>query len=542
MLGFSLTARAEFADVTDIAGIRFVHNNGSSGQHYFEETVGSGCCWIDYDRDGFLDLYYVNACDLPGRQSPEPARNALFRNRGDGTFEDMTDKAGVGDTGYGVGVVAADYDNDGWTDLYVCNQGPNLLYRNRGDGTFENVAAEAGVAGDDYSASAVFLDFDRDGRLDIYVANYIDVSTQKPNQCTRIVDGKTVEVYCAPQRYTGIPDRLYRGRGDGTFADISAGAGIDEPALNGLGVVCGDLTGNGLTDIYVGNDAGANFLWENQGDGTFVDSGLLSLTAYGVYGDAENGMGVAIGDFDRDGVWDVVVNNFDAQPTSLYRGLGGGFFEHVSWPTGVAEVTIPRLCWGLLAFDYDNDAWEDLFVGCGHIYENVELFQDATGWAQPDALLRNKGGGSFENASEGAGKYFNRPTPTRGAAAGDYDNDGLLDIALNMINEPAVLLHNEFGPGHHWLMVQLEGTESNRDGIGAIVTATAAGAPIRRTRRAGESFGSSCDPRLHFGLGKVDTVEELAVEWPSGVRDVLRNVPANQILTVVEGKHPAGGE
>jgi hypothetical protein len=524
-----------FTDVTREAGISFVHNNGSGGNYFFPETVGSGCGWIDADGDGWLDLYFVNACDLPGRESEIPARNVLYRNNRDGTFTDVTDIARVGDTGYGVGCAVADYDNDGDQDLFVANLGPNRLYRNRGDGTFDDVSAEAGVDHPRYNSGVAFLDYDLDGHLDLYVASYIQWSATSDIPCTRIAGGKEHRIYCAPQQYEGLKDILFHNEGDGTFQNVSADAGIEQAEWNGLGVVCGDFDMDGDPDIYVGDDASPNLFWINQGDGTFVDDALLSGTGYAEGGLFENGMGVTAGDYDRDGIWDLLVNNFQMQPTSLYRGLGDGMFEHVSIATKIAVPSTQRLSWGIHLFDYDKDGWEDIFSANGHIYYNVELFSPDITWAQTDYLFRNNGDGTFSNLSEESGEYFSIRYPSRGSAFGDYDNDGDLDIAICMNDASAVLLRNDAPKKNHWLLVALQGTESNRSGIGAVVTVRTGEAIMKRERRAGEGFASSCDPRLHFGLSDASSVEEITVDWPSGKRDRLLDVAADQILHVTEG-------
>ena len=392
----------QFTDVTAQAGISFRHVNGATGKRYFIETMGPGCAFLDYNDDGYLDIYMVNGHDLAGT-SLAKATNILYRNNGDGTFADVAQKAGVGDAGYGMGVVAADYDNDGDIDLYITNYGPNVLYRNDGDGGFTDVTQKAGVGNDRWGVGCAFLDYDRDGYLDLYVANYVDFSLEHPRETlipylpVGAGQGAMADVtaYPHPDGFNGAADVLYRNRGDGTFADVTRKAGVYNPEGKGMGMACGDYDNDGDVDLYVANDLTPNFLYRNNGDGTFTDVALLTGVAYSEDGKAESSMGVDFGDYDRDGYMDLIVPNFQGEATRLYRNTGDGFFADESATSGIGAATRAYVGWGVGFLDYDNDGELDLFIAAGHVLDNVKLFDTSTSYPQRNFLFRNSGPGTM---------------------------------------------------------------------------------------------------------------------------------------------------
>ncbi|MBI1930585.1 VCBS repeat-containing protein, partial [Candidatus Poribacteria bacterium] len=450
-----------FTDVTEEAGIRFVHINGATGEHLFPETIGSGCAFFDYDHDDWLDIYLVNGGDFrrEGEAPTEPTRgvsNALYRNNGDGTFTDVTQAAGVGETGFGAGVCVGDYNGDGWEDLYICNYGRNTLYRNNGDGTFTDVTQTAGVGEGRWSTSSAFFDADNDSDLDLYVANYVRYATVRDG-CVFHVPPRSVigggsetprrensatrelRVYCGPENFDPETDTLYRNNGDGTFTDVSKAAGItpsDSPlplgegpgvrsgAGRGLGVICGDYDDDGDTDIFVANDMSPNLLYRNRGDGTFEEVGFRAGIALSEDATLGNGMGIDLADFDNDGGLDLIVTNFQDQVNTLYHNDRDGFFTDVSYSSGTGVPSLPFLGWGCGLVDVDNDGWRDLFIVNGHIHDNIEQFNDVGKYAQPKQLFRNENRGIFSDMSAQSGAALTIPQVSRGAAFGDYDNDG----------------------------------------------------------------------------------------------------------------------
>ena len=537
----------EFANVAAAAGISFRHVNGATGKKHFIETMGPGCAFVDYDSDGWLDVYMVNGHALEGTEQPL-AGNALYRNRGDGTFVDVTRQSGTGDTGYGMGITAADYDNDGDLDLYISNYGPNVLYRNNGDGTFIDVTDSAGVGDDRWGVGCTFLDYDNDGLLDLYVANYVDFSLQdaktamapymprSPGRQTMA----TARGYPHPDNYSGVPDVLYRNRGDGTFADVTRAAGVYNPEGKGMGMACGDYDNDGDPDIYVGNDLTPNFLYQNNGDGTFTDVALLAGVAYNRDGRTESSMGIDFGDYDRDGHLDLIVPNFQGETATVYRNAGNGFFADVSTACGVGLPTHAFVGWGVGFLDYDNDGELDLFISTGHVLDNVELFDARTTYAQRNFLFRNNGsarggGPAFSDVSALAGEGLAEMRGSRGAAFGDYDNDGDTDILIVNCNDATTLLRNEGRKQSHWLQVRTRGKESNRSGIGARLELASADLVQIREVKGGSSLYSQCDLRVSFGLGHRDSADRLVVRWPSGTVDVLSDLPVDTCITVGEG-------
>ncbi|MBI1922784.1 CRTAC1 family protein [Candidatus Poribacteria bacterium] len=506
--------------------------------------MGSGAAFFDYNNDGDIDLYIVNGADPDGSGSrfardftaPVPPTNVLYRNNGDGTFTDVTPQAGVGHTGYGVGCAAADYDNDGYRDLYVTNYGPNVLYHNNGDGTFTDVTQKAGVGDSRWSTSCAFLDYDRDGDLDLYVVNYMKFRVEE----NRWWEMRGVRTYCSPadqiagSLFVSESDTLYRNNGDGAFTDVTKDAGVLFRGL-GLAVAVGDYDNDGYPDISVANDMENDVLFRNNGDGTFADVTSFSGTGYDENGMPGSGMGAAFGDYDNDGYLDLVVSNASAMPVLLYHNEQVGFFSDVSYLSGVGAVTLPYFKWAVEFIDYDNDGWSDLFVANGHLQDNIELFSDAT-YAQQNLLFQNRKNGKFADMSAETGLAGLPRKVGRGAAFGDYDNDGDIDIFINNSNQTANLLRNDGGNRNHWLMIQTVGTQSNRDGIGTRIQVTVGALSQIKEVRSGASYLSQNDLRVLFGLGGNPKADRIELRWPSGMTETFFDVKADQLLIITEGQ------
>jgi len=521
----------QFVDVTQEVKITFRHNDGSSGEKYYLEPTGAGAAFFDYDNDGDLDIYFVNGTDLPDAKSENPPRNALYRNNSDGTFTDVTETAGVGDTEYGFGCCVGDYDNDGNQDLYITNFEANLLYRNNGDGTFSDVTEKSGVGDERWGACCAFADYDNDGDLDLFVSNYVVFDlTENPVCSTR-----GIRVYCGPESYEGVPDILYRNNGDGTFTDVTEFAGLDN-AGKGFGVVWGDYDNDRDLDLFVANDTTPNFLYCNNGDGTFIEMAMMAGVALSESGMAFNGMGANFGDYDNDGYLDIIVTNFQDQTTSLYRNTHDGFFFDVTFTSRIGEQTLPYLEWGVDLCDFDNDGNLDIFAANGHVDDNIEQFDPIGKYNQQNQLFRNNGNGTFSDISNMAGPGLLIKRVSRGAAFGDYDNDGDIDILVTNVNQPVYLLRNDSGNKNNWLMIKTVGVKSNRDGIGARIIVSVGGKIQMREIKSGSSFLCQSDMRASFGLGKTTTVDFVEIHWPSGIVEKIENVKANQIITIVEGQ------
>jgi len=512
-----------FVDVTHQAGLDFVHILLDGKMDNVVESTGSGAAFLDYDRDGFLDIYFVQTGWVAGvvesKTSPRRLRNRLYRNRGDGTFEDVTLRAGVGDTGFGIAAVAADYDGDGFQDLYVCNMGANRLYRNQGNGTFEDVTARAGVGDPRFSVGAVFFDYDGDSRLDLYVANYLEFD---PNYTYHYGP----DVFPPPLAYAAQPDALYRNRGDGTFEDVTRRTGIASVAGRAMTVVAADFDSDGRTDVFVSNDMGANFLWRNTGGGRFEEAALKFGVAFGENGEATSAMTADWGDYDRDGRFDLLVT--DTAYGSLYRGVRPGVFSDEGVRSGVAALSGQYVSWGGGFLDFDNDGDLDLLIVNGDLHHVV-------GWE--DLLLRNDGAGRYSNAGE-ASVYFSQKLMGRGGAVADYDNDGDVDILITNLMDRPVLLRNDSPRENAWITIALAGPGGNRAGLGARVALHLGERTLQREMRCPTSYLCGGDPRLHFGLGRCERVDRVVVVWPSGRRQVLNQVAVNRQLTI---RHPEGG-
>lgn len=526
-----------FTNVTSSAGIDFVETLGDDDMTNIVESAGVGCGFLDFDRDGWMDVYLVNGCWTEGLSDPAidgekrkklaGATAHLYRNRHDGTFEDVTARAGLGIPGYGMGMAVADYDADGDPDLYLTNYGPNRLFRNDGDGTFTDVAKAAGVDDPRFSAGAVFLDYNRDGRLDLYVANY--VAYDPSYRFYYAPDG-----FPGPLDYTGVDHALYRGNGDGTFTDVTVAAGIKiEPKGRGMGVAAADFDGDGWTDIMVANDAMENFYWHNRRDGTFENQALERGVAYGRNGEATAAMGIEVADYDEDGRFDFFVP--DMSFSCLYHNSGDGVFEDYAVRSGVAPVLGPYVGWAGLFADFDLDGHIDLCVSNGDVH-HLE--------GHEDVVFVGDGQGRFTDASETAGAWFAEKHVGRGAAQADFDNDGDVDVLVTNLNDRPALLRNDTPRrGRHWLSVVLIGQPPNRDALGAVVKVEAGGKTQSRLRRSGGSYLSQHDSRLHFGMGEGAKAVRVEVLWPSGVRQVLSEVPVDQYATVREapGERKGGG-
>ena len=579
----------QFADVTAQAGISFTHTNGAAGEYLLIETTGAGGAFFDYDNDGDLDIYLVDGFDLQGIRSvpinlvyqqgdhywvrepnqdrgarsrdaaqyavalsPRPdsasvsPRNVLYRNNGDGTFTDTGPESKTGDTGYGMGCAAADYDNDGDQDLYVTNYGPNVLYQNNGDRTFADATEQAVVGASQWSTSTAFFDYDNDGVIDLYVTNYVDFTVETNKVCGGYVRTNSqgyraiieaTRSHCAPLEYGGVPDVLYHNNGDGTFADVSVAAGIDDPSGKGLGVVALDYDGDGDQDLFVANDGTPNFLYQNLGDGTFENAALKKGVAYNGVGESEAGMGVDFGDYDNDGDFDLFVANFSYETNTLYRNEGV-FFKDVTAAAGLADPSHRFLGFGTNFLDYDNDGDLDLYVANGHVQDKIALFQSGVEYMQEHQLFRNDGGGSYAEASSISGEWFLHKQISRGAAFGDYDGDGDVDVLVTNCGGEAKLVRNDGGNRENWLMVRTMGTHSNRDGIGTRVRVVAEGLEQVRQVRSGSSYLTASDPRLHFGLSHRTRIDLVEVRWPSGLVQRLEQVPVNQVLVIEEKVDP----
>ncbi|MFQ5670978.1 MAG: CRTAC1 family protein [Acidobacteriota bacterium] len=532
-----------FVDATPASGIRYHNLCGAQRAEWITETLGAGAAWLDADGDGNLDLYLVNGSTLerpPGQGEP----NRLFLGDGHGTFHDATEAAGVGHRGWGYGVTVGDYDNDGDPDLYVTNLGLDVLYRNRGDGTFEDVTRAAGLDNRSWGTSAAFFDMDADGDLDLYVGNYVIFDRKTvPRRGTEAAkrQGCTywgLDVMCGPHGLQPAQDILYRNQGDGTFEDVtrSAGVWLQVPRYT-LGVVAADYDNDGDTDLYVANDGVVNSLWQNRGRGRFTDMGMPSLTALSGEGAPQAGMGADFGDFTGDGWLDLVVTNFSHDLNTLYRNMRGRFFQDESHEDGMYPTAM-SLSWGTGFHDFDRDGDLDLFIANGHVYPEVDDQDIGTHYRQHNHLFLNVNR-KFQEVAARSGPGLALARSFRGAAFADYDNDGDMDILVTALNDDAVLLRNDTPPAGHFLQVHLVGTRSNRDGVGARATLTTKShGKLIRERKGGGSFMSASDPRLHFGLGADTRAEVLEIQWPSGLRTTLRNVPADQALTLREGAAP----
>ncbi len=519
-----------FTDVTEPAGIRFTHNTGAFGAKYMPETFGAGALWLDVDGDGWQDLLLVNGTAWPERNDAA-THAALYRNDGDGTFTDITRGSGLDVPLYGLGGAAADFDNDGHVDVYLTVLGPNRLFRGAGDGTFTDVTGATGVGDPGFSTAALWFDYDKDGHLDLFVGNYVHWSPETDLFCSLTGDTKS---YCTPESYQGQSGTLYRNRGDSTFEDVTTAAGVRAPSAKALGAVMLDFNDDGWMDLFVANDTQPDQLFENRGDGTFEDIGVLAGVAFSDAGVARAGMGVDAADYDRSGRADLVIGHFSTEMMALYHNEGNGLFIDEGPRSAIGRSTLLTLTFGCFFFDFDLDGWPDIFAANGHVADDVERVQARITYAQPPQLFRNLGGGRFEEVTA-PDAALGAPQVGRGAAYADFDRDGDLDVVVTANGGAPRLLRNDGGNDNHALRIRTMGTASNRDGIGARVDVTAGGETRWQVVKTGSSYLSQSELPVTFGLGGRSRADSVVVTWPSGVVDRLGAVRADRAITVEEG-------
>src|SRR5215468_8756487 len=511
--GFTVPAtRYPFEEVpSSTSGITWVHTAGMSTEKYLPETTGGGCAFFDYDNDGWMDIYLVNGGKADFYDPKPPLRNALYRNNRDGTFTDVTEKAGIGAGGYGQGVAVGDYDGDGFADLYVTQYDRSILYHNNGDGTFTDVTAKAGVAAPGWGSSAVWFDYDNDGKLDLFVCRFVDFDKSKNKFCGNERIGE--RYYCIPSVYPPSRSWLFHNNGNGTFTDVSLESGIGKVLGKAWGVVATDINNDGLMDLFVANDTAQNFLFMNHGRGKFEEIGLASGVAFSQDGRARSGMGVDSADFDEDGWQDLFVTNVDQEMYSIYRNRGDETFDDFAGSMGIGKTTRLMSGWGVKFYDYDNDGNEDLFIANGHPDDKIEVHSNHVSYQEPLLLFHNNGR-SLENVSASAGPVFAESFAARGMAVGDFDNDGAVDVLVAVNDGAPVLLKNNAASGNHWLGIRLLGKKANPDAIGARVVWQAADLKRGRLKTGGGSYLASHDPRMVLGIGKRAKIDRLEIHWP----------------------------
>ena len=532
-----------FEEIAGRAGLHFVADSSPTPNKNQPETMVAGVALLDYDNDGYLDIYLVNGAAIPSLKKESPRFwNRLFHNNRDGTFSDVTEKAGVKGEGYGMGAAVGDYDNDGWPDIFVANVNRNELFHNNHDGTFTDVTEKARLAGAEldgkkmWSISAGWFDFDNDGHLDLFISNYCKWEVDKDPFCG---PNPQMRAYCHPKNYEPLPNTLYRNNGDGTFTDVSAAMGIAKLYGKGMGVAFADYDHDGFTDVFVANDNAPNLLFHNLGGKKFDEVSLQAGVAYPESGAFISGMGADFKDIDNDGWDDIWHTAIEGESFPLFRNLGGGpsgpgEFVEITAAAGLAHETRNMAGWSNGVFDFDNDGWKDLFVARGNVQDNISQMSTRR-YEEPNTVFRNLGKGKFQDVSEGAGADMQKAAPHRGVAFGDMDNDGRMDAVVTVLNGEAKYFHNISPGGNHWILLKLAGVKSNRMGLGAQVRLTTPDG-MRQYNHATTSTGYACssDPRVHFGLGRSKTIAEIEIAWPSGVHQVLRNVAADRILTVTE--------
>jgi hypothetical protein len=534
-----------FKDIAESAGVRFVTENCPTPEKHQPETMPAGVALFDYNGDGLLDIYLVNGADMPSLQKTEPKYyNRLFRNNGDGTFTDVTEQAGVAGSGYGMGVAVGDYDNDGRPDLYVANVNGNQLFHNNGNGTFTDVTAKARVGGGLFegrkmwSIAAGWFDYNNDGLLDLFVSNYCQWDPAHEPVCTGI-GGRG---YCHPKNFGPLPNTLYRNNGDGTFTDVSQETGISAANGKGMGVAFADYDGDGFQDVFVANDNSANLLFHNLGGKRFEEVALQAGVAYNEDGEAIAGMGTEFLDVNNDGLPDIWHTAIENETFPLFLNRGSGQFVNATQRSNLARLTRLMSGWSNGVVDLDNDGWKDLVVARGNVMDNIDSVSRHFHYAEPNAVMRNLGNGKFEDVSGTAGPGLIRPAANRGLAYGDFDNDGRVDLVITALGGSVRVLRNETVNHNHWLILKLGGVRSNRMGLGAqvrIVTDTGQSQYSEATTSTG--YAASSDPRVHFGLGSSNRIREIEIRWPSGVRQTLRDVPADRIVEVKESASPDRG-
>ena len=528
----------QLVDITEKAGVHFVHSSAPESR-YIIESMSGGVLLLDYDRDGWLDIYFTNAPTVEMALKGEKSKGALYHNNHDGTFTDVTDKAGVGTPCFAMGGAVADFDNDGWPDIYVtCYEG-NVLYHNNGDGTFKDVTKKAGVADGRWSTGAAFGDYDNDGFVDLMVTNYVDLDIHHLPIFGSSVTCRFmgIDVQCGPRGLKGAGDSLFRNNGDGTFSDVSKQAGVDGPSnYYGLSTMFADFNNTGRPDIYVANDSTAGYLYRNDGNGKFTDIGLESGTALGEDGHEQAGMGLAVGDYLHTGRPALAVTNFSNDNTPLYRNDGNWDFQDVSYQAGIGLPSVPYVKWGIAFVDLDNDGWLDLVTVSGHVYPQADKLPSGAGYRQPKLVEYNQGDGTFCDASEQSGPAIIKPTVSRGLAVGDLFNDGHMDLVVGELTGTPLILRNPGIPGQHWVSFELAGTKSNRMAIGARLKIVSGGMTQTDEIHSGGSYISQSDQRVHFGLGKATKIDSLEIRWPSGRVETIKDMEADKFYSVLEGE------
>ena len=528
----------QLVDVTAKTGVRFVHTSAPE-KKYIVESMSGGVLLVDYDRDGWQDIYFTNAPTVDMALKGQKARSMFYRNNGDGTFTDVTDKTGIGYPGFAMGGAVGDYNNDGWPDIYVTCLGGNVLYRNNGNGTFSDVTKTAGVADGRWSAGAAFGDYDGDGFLDLLVANYVDFKfSDLPGfGSSPTCKFRGIDVQCGPRGLKGAGDSLFRNNGDGTFTDVTKQAGtLDADGYYGMGVVWSDFNNRGRLDAFVANDSTPNFFYRNESPNKFAEIGLESGAGVSGDGSEQGSMGIAIGDYLHSGRFAIFVTNFADEYNTLYRNEGNYDFTDVSMAANVAQVSRPYVGWGTGFFDLDNDTWLDLLVVNGHVYPQIDTLPSGARYRQPKLLHMNQGNGTFCDASRQAGAALTEPRASRGAAFGDLDNDGHVDVVINDLDGPPMILRNEGGDGNHWVSLELGTTNVNRLAIGARVKIVTGDVVQIEEVRSGASYLSQNDLRIHFGTGKYSNIDVIEIRWPSGKTELLKGLAADKFYSILEGQ------
>jgi hypothetical protein len=528
-----------FSEVPPSAsGITWTHTAGNSPEKYLPESTGAGCAFLDYDNDGWMDIYLVNSGPCDFYTPPRPLRNALYRNNRDGTFTDVTEKAGVPGGGYGMGAAVGDYNGDGFPDLYVTQYGRSILYRNNGDGTFTDVTEKAGVAAPGWASSAVWFDYDNDGKLDLFVCRFVDFSKAKNHKCgaPNLPALAGLNEYCYPRIYSPMPSWLFHNNGDGTFTDVSQKMGITDNPGKSWGVVATDINNDGWLDLFVGNDTTANFLFVNRQGRRFEEIGFTSGVAYGEGGKARSGMGVDSADFDQDGWMDLFVTDLNHEFHAFYQNKHDETFDDIAGPSGIANATKLMSGWGVKFFDYDNDGNPDLFIANGHPDDLIEKIYDSVTYREPLLLFHNTGA-ALRNVSHESGPAFNRPLSARGLALGDFDNDGAIDVLISNNDSAPVLLKNNSVAGNHWLGLRLTGKKCNPDAVGARIRWQAGGMKRSIMKVGGGSYLSSHDPRVVLGIGGNEKFDWIEIRWPrpSTLVQRLTDLPLDRYVSIVEG-------
>lgn len=522
-----------FSDVTAQAGVKFTHNAGKTGKKYLPETMGSGCAFFDFDGDGWVDILLINGKDWTPRG--KKSRSALYHNNHNGTFTDVTSGSGLDVEMYGLGVAIADYDNDGREDVYITALEGDRLFHNEGNGKFRDVTKQSGIQNANFGTSAAWFDYDRDGKADLFVANYVQWTMKGDLWCS--LDGAT-KSYCTPEAYPGNSSKLFHNLGNGKFEDVTNKAGLGNPKSKSLGIAVVDYNSDGWPDLFVTNDTEPNKLYRNNGNGTFTEEAVSAGVAFDENGVARGAMGVDCSDYDRSGRPHLLVGNFSNQMLGLYHNEGNNLFVDEAPRSAVGRSSLLSLAFGVFFFDYDLDGYPDIFAANGHIEEEIGRVQPKIQYRQPPLMFHNLGKGKFEDVSKNMGAEFERPIVARGAAYGDFDHDGDLDILVSSNNGPAYLFRNDGGNRNHWVHLKLEGVKSNRSALGAVVTIESAQGKQTQTVHSGSSYCSQPDLALTFGLGKDDVLRALEIQWPSGKKDRYTNIKSNQFLKIREGQPP----